>query len=400
MRPSNSQQALARSMNHVRWRPLLNPLLAASLAACGGGYDNPSDAPPAFQVSIVSPVAGASVARGEGAASAGSFSGAGFSINLEIVTRDGANVAARESTNVRDVSQLGQPSASLPTLVVSFDQDLIKPDGTVIPKNTNLASLFNVAGSDDSEGPGITLWTGWHVLESFAAGTERVTISASVTDAAGRVATDRVTFKVLPGADSGQSLTPQTVGTIGDGIDDADGPVVTMIAPRPGSSVSTGPVAGNPAPPASGSLMFIQVSALDKSGAGIAVNENGAAAGRPEASLGTIADGTQIAAQGPNRNIPGLFFSFDVPLRLANGNLVAAGQNLAPLFNIVGSERMADGVRSTAAWVVGGALAMPPGKTTVTALARVTDNAGRSGSTSSTFGVSPVENGQALTPAP
>jgi hypothetical protein len=43
---------------------------------------------------------------------------------------------------------------------------------------------------------------------------------------------------------------------------------------------------------------------------------------------------------------------------------------------------------------------MPPGKTTVTALARVTDNAGRSGSTTSTFGISQVENGQALTPAP
>jgi hypothetical protein len=77
--------------------------------------------------------------------------------------------------------------------------------------------------------------------------------------------------------------------------------------------------------------MFIQVSALDKSGAGIAVNENGAAAGRPEASFGTIADGTQIAAQGPNRNFPGLVFSFDVPLRLGNGNLVPAGRTSHPV---------------------------------------------------------------------
>ncbi|MCE9657553.1 MAG: hypothetical protein K8R60_03270 [Burkholderiales bacterium] len=377
---------------------MLNALLAASLAACGDGYDSP-DAPPAFQVSIVSPAAGASVARGEGAPGAGSFNGTGFSINLEIVTRDGANVVARESTNIRDASQLGRPSASLPTLVVSFDEDLIKPDGGVIPKNTNLASLFNIAGSDDSDGPGITLWAGWHVLESFPAGTDKVTITASLTDTTGRVTTDRVAFSVLAGRDSGQSLTPQTAGTAGDGIDDANGPVVTMIAPRPGSSVSSGPVAGNPSP-SNASLMFIQVSALDKSGAGIELNENGVAPGRPEAGFGTIADGTQIAAQGPNRNFPGLVFSFDVPLRLGNGNLVAAGQNLAPLFNIVGSERMADGVRSTAAWVVGGALVMPAGKTTVTALARVTDNAGRSGSATSTFGVSQVENGQALTPAP
>ncbi len=398
MHHSDSHQSPVRLIGHAGWRPMLNVLMAAGLAACGGGYDDDIP-PPAFQVSIVSPAAGASVARGEGAPGAGSFNGTGFSINLEIVTRDSASVAARENTNVRDVTRLGQASASLPTLVVSFDQDLIKPDGTLIPKDTNLASLFNIAGTDDSAGAGITLWAGWHVLESFPAGTNRVTITASATDTAGRVATDRVAFNLLQGRDSGQSLTPQAAGAAGDGVDDANGPVVTMIAPRPGSSVSTGPVAGNPAAPANASLMFIQVSALDKSGAGIAVNENGVAAGRPEAGFGTIADGTQIAAQGPNRNFPGLVFSFDVPLRLGNGNLVPAGQNLAPLFNIVGSERAADGVRSTAGWVVGGALVMPPGKTTVTALARVTDNAGRSGSSTSTFGVSPVENGQALTPA-
>jgi len=384
-----------RTVSRFRLRSTLVAMLAAVLAACGGDDDTP-----AFQVSIVSPAAGASVARGQGTPDAGSFDGTGFSINLEIVSRDSTNVAARESTNVRDPSQLGRPSPSLPTLVVTFDQDLIKPDGTLIPKDTNLASLFNIAGTDDSAGPGVTLWAGWHVLESFRDGTDRVIITASVTDTAGRVATDRAAFHILPGHESGQSLTPQAAGSAGDGVDDADGPVVTMIAPRLGSNVSTGPVVGNPAPPASASLMFIQVSALDHSGAGIAVNENGARAGRPDADLGTIADGSQIAAQGPNRNFPGLFFSFDVSLRLANGNLIPAGRNLAPLFNIVGSERVSDGVRSTAAWVVGGALVMPPGKTSVTALARVTDNAGRSGSTSGTFGVSQVESGQALTPAP
>jgi hypothetical protein len=142
------------------------------------------------------------------------------------------------------------------------------------------------------------------------------------------------------------------------------------------------------------------VSALDRRGAGIAVNENGARAGRLDADLGTIADAAQIGAQGPNRSFPGLAFSFDVPLRLGNGNLVPAGQNLAPLFNIVGSERAADGVRTTAGWVVGGALVMPAGATQVTAVARVTDNAGRSGSAITRFAVSAVESGQALTPAP
>jgi len=43
---------------------------------------------------------------------------------------------------------------------------------------------------------------------------------------------------------------------------------------------------------------------------------------------------------------------------------------------------------------------MPEGKTTVTVTARVTDNAGRTGSTSRTFNVSPVAEGQLLTPQP
>ena len=376
-------------------------LLAASLAACGGYGDDDGDGAAPLQISIVSPAAGASVARGEGAPGAGSFIGAGFVIDLEIVTPDGYSVAAREGTNVRDTSRLGQASPSLPTLVVSVDKDLVKPDGTLIPKDTNLAALFNVAGSDDNAGSGVTLWAGWHVLESFPAGTDRVTITASVTDTAGRVATDRKTFNIL-GNDSGDSLTPASNGALanaGDGIDDGDGPLVTMLAPRGGAAIAVGPQAANPTP-ANGSLMFIQVSALDRTGAGIAVNENGSRAGRLEADLGTIADAAQIGAQGPNRSFPGLAFSFDVPLRLGNGNLVPAGQNLAPLFNIVGSERAADGVRTTAGWVVGGALVMPAGATQVSAVARVTDNAGRSGSITTVFAVSAVESGQALTPAP
>lgn len=347
---------------------------------------------------IVSPAAGASVARGAGLPGAGSFDGTGFSINLEVVTRDAATVAAKEGLNIRNTSLLGQANPNLPSLVVTVDADLIKPDGSIIPKNTNLAALFNVAGSDDTPGAGVTLWAGWHVLESFPEGTGSVTISASVKDSAGRTATDRVVYQVLSGNTSGQSLTPQSAGTPGDDIDDADGPVVTMIAPRTGSSVATGPLAVLPAPPATGALMFIQVSALDKTGAGLAVNENGL--GKADADRGTILDGSQITANGPNRNVPGLHFSFDVPLRQPNGNLVPAGQNLAPLFNIAGSERDPQGVRTTASWVVGGSLIVPAGQTTVKALARWTDNAGRSGSTSQTFGLSAVANGQDLTPAP
>jgi hypothetical protein len=57
-------------------------------------------------------------------------------------------------------------------------------------------------------------------------------------------------------------------------------------------------------------------------------------------------------------------------------------------------------VRTTLDWVVGGALVMPAGKTTVTVTARVTDAAGRTGSAARVFGVSSAADGQQLTPAP
>ena len=396
-----------RSMMNWPMAVVASAAAAALVAACGGGgYSsgdppagataNETDAAPVLR--IVSPAAGVSLARGEGLPGAGSFNGTGFSINLEMITRDSVGIGALENTNVRDPSLLGRPNPNLPTLEVTFDADLIKPDGTIIPAGTNLAPLFNIAGSDDTPGAGVTLWTGWHVLESFRDETKSVTITARITDKSGRVATDVVNYRLLDGHVSGQGLTPNDPGVPGDGVDDPDGPEVTMIAPRSNSSIATGPQAGLPTPPGNASLMFVQVSALDKSGAGVAINENGE--GKADTDRGTIADASQIAARGPNRNYPGLFFTFDVPVQLRNGILIAPGQNLAPLFNIVGSEKAAGGVRSTASWVVGGALVVPPGKTTVTAVARVTDNVGKSGSTTSTFGISTVENGQELTPAP
>ena len=369
----------------------------AALAGCGNSDDNGSgvqDTSPILH--IVSPAVGASVARGEGRPGAGSFNGSGFALNLEVITRDSIGVAAQEGLNIRDTSLLGNPNPKFPGLTVTFDTDLIKPDGGIIARNTNLAALFNIAGSDDTPGAGITLWTGWHVLESLPQDVTTVNITASVRDASGRVASDKVAFNVLPGSSSGQSLTPLLASLPGDGIDDADGPQVTLLAPRTPSSVATGPSA-NPTPPASASLFFIQVSAIDKTGAGIALNENGE--GKAAADRGTILDATQIAAKGLNRNFPGLTLTFDVPLRQPNGNVVPAGQNLAPIFNIAGSERAAEGVRVTADWVVGGSLVMPAGKTAVKVTAQVTDNAGRSGSASSTFDISPVVNGQDLTPA-
>lgn len=338
-------------------------------------------------VRIVSPLEDASIAPGTGRVGAGSLDGAGFALNVEVTSRDRVSVAATEGLNIRDTTRLGKANLNFPRLFVFFDTDLITPDGDIIRKNTNLASLFNVAGTDDTPGPGVTIWTGWHVLESLPPNVNKVTITVAVVDNLGRLGLDRVTLNVQRnGVTSGQALTPAPLLNVGgDGIDDLNGPELTMIAPRVPTRVSPGPA--SPKPPDSGSLFFIQVSALDRSRSGIGVNE------------GIVLDPTQLAVGGANRNYPGLFLTFDVPLLTPTGAVIPAGNNLAPVFNIAGSEIDQDGVvRTTADWVVGGSLVIPPGKKTVTITARVTDNKGRTGSARQVVGVSSIVNGQNLTP--
>ncbi|MBC7879808.1 MAG: hypothetical protein H7Y37_00600 [Anaerolineae bacterium] len=346
-------------------------------------------------VRIVSPVPQSLVTPGEGVVGVGSLNGTGFAINVEIVTRDQVPLRVEESTDIRDTSQLGKANPSFPGLYVFFDTDLIKPDGGVIPKDTNLAALFNVAGTDDTPGEGVTVWTGWHVLESLPPNLNKFTITAAVVDEAGRIGLDRVIYKVdRDGAASGQALTPVPAEFAGgDGQADTDGPELTMIAPRVPTAVATGP-AGTPVSP-DGSLFFIQVTAVDRAKAGIGVTE------------GVILDASQVPnptgnpTGGPNRFYPGLSLTFDVPLRQPNGNLIAAGANLAPLFNIAGSELTDEGlVRTTADWVVGGSLELPSGKTTVKVSASVTDNAGHTSTLHQIVGISPVINGQDLTATP
>ncbi|BAC88805.1 hypothetical protein [Gloeobacter violaceus] len=345
-------------------------------------------------VRIVSPVPESLIAPGEGVVGAGSQNGTGFALNVEVVTRDRVPLAVREATDIRDTSRLGLTNQSFPGLLVFFDTDLVKPDGGIIPKGTNLAALFNVAGTDDTPGSGITVWAGWHVLESLPPGVDRFAVTVAVVDQSGRVGVDRVGYRVAKnGATSGQALTPQPEAVAGDGQDDPDGPEVTMIAPRVPTGVSPGPT-GTPVAP-DGSLFFIQVSAVDRSRHGIGLTE------------GVILDGSQVPdpavnpAGGPNRFYPGLVLTFDAPLRQPNGNLIPAGANLAPLFNIAGSELTTEGlVRATADWVVGGSLELPAGKTTLTVIASVTDATGRTGSTRQILGISPVTNGQDLTATP
>lgn len=358
------------------------------------------------QVRFTSPLSGALVARGEGNVGAGSTNGTGFAINLEVFTRDRVGVRVNEATQtpanpgIRNADLLGQLNPEFPGLFVFIDRDLITPTGTIIPKNTNLGTLFNVAGSDDTPGPGVTVWAGWHVLESFPVGTRDFTITAAVVDTAGRVGFDRIRVNIDPALRSGNALTPDPSTFPGPGVVNGNGPNVEIIAPRVPTAIALGAQTGIPTD-VNGSLNFIQVNILDLAGAGIAVDEVGNTVTQPELGPGSILDPTQLGV-GANRNFPGLNFTFDVPLQAPTGVLVPAGGNLTPVFNIVGSEidPLTRAVRVVADWVVGGSLILPPGKNFVTFTATVTDNRGNAGTARRVFHVSEVEGGQLLTPAP
>jgi len=346
-------------------------------------------------VHITSPVTDDVVAGGEGSLGAGKpTGGSAFTIIIETVSKEAADVPANESVNIRNTALLGQANPNFPGLSVVIDADMITPDGTIIAKNTNLANLFNTLGTDDTPGAGVTTWVGWHVLESFPDDVKNFTITASVRDASGRVGTDVVKVKVDKHGTSGQALTPAPPAVVGgDGLDDYDGPEVTLVGPRDPSSLALGT---STAP----SFAFFQVSASDLTGVGIAVNENGDGITSP---VGLIRDVSQFGGAGLNRNFPGLSFTFDVDFKRGNGVTVPAGQSLAPAFDIAGStlDHRGNGrVTTTASWVAGGSFVLPEGKTSITVTARVTDNAGKTGSASRTFTVSPVGDGQLLTPAP
>ena len=193
-------------------------------------------------VRITSPLTNDVVAGGEGRVGAGSVTGgSAFTIVIETVTRDAADVSANESINIRNTALLGQSNPNLPGLSVLIDADMITPDGTIIPKNTDLANLFNTLGTDDSPGAGVTVWVGWHVLESFGDDVKNFNITATVRDASGRVGTDVVKVKVDKHGTSGQALTPASPELLGgDGLDDVDGPEVTFVGPRDQSSLALG----------------------------------------------------------------------------------------------------------------------------------------------------------------
>jgi hypothetical protein len=358
-------------------------------------------------VRITSPLDGAFIAPGNSRIGDGDPNGTGFAIVAEIVTRDTNKISVDEGVNIRNVKDLGGLNPQFPGLLVFIDEDLITPDGTIIPANTNLGPLFNIAGADDTPGPGVTIWAGWHVLESIRPRQgNSFNLTVAVVDDAGRIAFDRVRLNVAP------SVTDR-FGTSGNGLTQNPGeanrvvggsaPVVEIIAPREPTSVTFGE-----APP-NGSLSFIQVNVIDKDG-DVVVDELGGSDGLLDpanpnlaAQFGRIDDGAS-GVGNPNRNVPGFDFEFSVPSGAAGG---LANVNVARLFNVAGSEviLLEDGtpaVRTVLNWVVaapfvGAAL----NQNFVTFTASVTDANGNRGVAARTFQLTDsAANGDKLTPQP
>ena len=359
------------------------------------------------QVRITSPLDGAIIASGDSQIGLGNPNGAGFAIVAEIRTRDNITVTVDEDVNIRHVEDLFGVNPQFPRLFVFIDEDLITPDGGIIPANTNLAPLFNIAGTDDTPGPGVTTWVGWHVLETIRpVDGDTFNVSVGVMDDAHRIAFDRVKLRVdqpttLPFGTSGNGLT-QNPGQP-NRVDGGTAPIVEIVAPREPSAVTIGG-----APP-NGSLHYIQVNIIDREG-DVVVDELGGSDGLLDPTNPSLAaqfgriDDPAAGVGNPNRNVPGFDFKFSVPFAGAGGN---ANVNVARLFNIAGSEviRLEDGtpaVRTVLNWVVGAPfVGTALNEDFVTFTATVTDANGHQAFATSTFQLTTsASNGQELTPQP
>ena len=359
------------------------------------------------QVRITSPLDGAFIASGDSRIGHGDPNGSGFAIVAEIRTRDKVGIAVDEDVNIRHVDALFGRNPQFPSLIVLIDEDLITPDGKIIPANVNLAPLFNIAGTDDTPGPGVTTWVGWHVLESIRPRRgNSFHVTVAVVDQAERIAFDTVSLHV-------DASVTGAFGTSGNGLTQNPGqpnrvaggtaPIVEIIAPREPSAVTLGE-----APP-NGSLHYVQVNIVDREG-DVVVDELGASDGLLDPSIGDLAaqlgriDDPAAGVGNPNRSVPGFDFRFSVPSGAAGGS---ASVNVARVFNIAGSEviLLEDGtpaVRTVLNWVVGAPfVGSALDQNFVTFTATVTDANGNQTVATRTFQLTDsAANGDKLTPQP
>lgn len=130
-----------------------------------------------------------------------------FTINVHVEQTGGAFAVREGATSRPDV--LPGLNPNFPQFRFRFNRDLITPGGTVIPAGTNLAGLFQFAGSRRTRsGATITTLT-WLVGGAVPSGTRRLTMIAKVLDRdfSRVLSSDQVTVRILPNISGGQ-LTP------------------------------------------------------------------------------------------------------------------------------------------------------------------------------------------------
>lgn len=128
-----------------------------------------------------------------------------FTIDVRVTTRI-AGVVMREGP-IASPGSIPGPNPNVPTFVFVFDTDFITPSGVVIPACTNLAPLFQFAGSELAPGGGVSTTLTWFVGGSVPQTVTRLVMGAAITDVAGKRGQSTLGVFVLPGT-TGSQFTP------------------------------------------------------------------------------------------------------------------------------------------------------------------------------------------------
>src|SRR5262249_6088270 len=112
---------------------------------------------------------------------------------------------------ILDATQLaaGNVNRNYPGLEVTFDAELVRPGGAVVPAGRNLAAAFDIAGSEIEASGRVRVTADWVVGGALrlAPNQDEVTVTAKVTDTLGRTGVAQSRFRVSS-APNGQTLTP------------------------------------------------------------------------------------------------------------------------------------------------------------------------------------------------
>ncbi len=157
-------------------------------------------------VEFLTPKAGSFVASGLSTPEKPSPQGQEFIITIRVTERE-LTPRVKEGSSFSPGSLPG-PNPSFPALVFTFDSDFITPAGSVLSAGTNLAALFQFAGSEMTRGGAVAITFIWFVGGSIPQNVARLTMTAAITDEAGfeSLGKQSLTVGVLPGI-SGDMLT-------------------------------------------------------------------------------------------------------------------------------------------------------------------------------------------------